>query len=46
MTELCEVVMYIVPINSTRNGLGELVIDSGEYEATAFGTKRTKWKAR
>jgi hypothetical protein len=33
-------------INSTRNGLGDLVIDSGEYEQTAFGTKRTKWQAR
>lgn len=32
-------------INSTRNGLGALIVDSGEYEATAFGTKRTKWKA-
>lgn len=30
-------------INSTRNGLGELVIDSGDYEETAWGTKRTKW---
>jgi hypothetical protein len=33
-------------INSTRNGLGDLVVDSGEYEQTAFGTKRTKWGVR
>ena len=33
-------------INSTRNGLGELVEDSGQYEETPFGTKRTKWRAR
>lgn len=33
-------------INSTRNGLGDLVVDSGEYEQTAWGTKRTKWQAQ
>ena len=33
-------------INSTRNGLGELVIDSGEVEHTEFGTSRTKWRVR
>jgi hypothetical protein len=33
-------------ICSTRNGLGELIEDAGEYETTAWGTKRTKWRAR
>lgn len=33
-------------INSTRNGLGDLVTDSGEYESSEWNTKRTKWKAR
>lgn len=32
-------------INSTRNGLGDLIVDSGQYESTSWGTKRTKWKA-
>lgn len=32
-------------INSTRAGLGELVVDSGEVETSEWGTKRTKWKA-
>lgn len=31
-------------INSTRNGLGDRVVDSGQYEETAWGTKRTKWR--
>ncbi len=31
-------------INSTRNGLGDLIEDSGEYEPTPFGTKRTRWR--
>lgn len=35
----------ISSINSTRNGLGPLVVDSGTYEETAFRTKRTKWRA-
>lgn len=30
-------------INSTRNGLGEVIQDSGLYEQTPFHTKRTKW---
>jgi hypothetical protein len=30
-------------INSTRNGLGVLIVDSGEYEDTAWRTRRTKW---
>jgi hypothetical protein len=33
-------------INSTRNGLGALIVDAGTYEETAFGTKRTQWKVR
>ena len=33
-------------INSTRNGLGDLIVDSGTYELTAFHTKRTKWGIR
>ena len=33
-------------INSTRAGLGDLVVDSGEVEVTDWHTKRTKWKAR
>lgn len=33
-------------INSTRNGLGEVIVDSGEYELTAWKTKRTKWRVR
>jgi len=33
-------------INSTRNGLGDLIIDSGGYDETPFGTKRTKWTVR
>lgn len=32
-------------VNSTRNGLGDLIEDSGEYETSEYGTKRTKWKA-
>ena len=31
-------------ICSTRNGLGALVTDSGTYEHTDFGTKRTRWR--
>lgn len=30
-------------INSTRNGLWDRVIDSGQVEETKFGTKRTQW---
>jgi len=33
-------------INSTRNGLGDLIVDSGEYELTQWQTKRTKWGVR
>lgn len=32
-------------INSTRNGLGNLIEDSGDYELTQWQTKRTKWRA-
>lgn len=30
-------------MNSTRNGLGDLIVASGSTEATTFGTKRTRW---
>lgn len=30
-------------LNSTRNGLGDLIVDSGEVEITPWHTKRTKW---
>lgn len=30
-------------MNSTRNGLGNLVIPSGSFETTEFGTRRTRW---
>lgn len=33
-------------INSTRAGLGELIVASGEYEETHWRTKRTKWGVR
>lgn len=36
---------YPGSICSTRNGLGRFVVDSGEYQVTDFGTKRTLWKA-
>lgn len=36
----------ISSICSTRNGLGDLVVESGEYEITAWNTKRVKWRAR
>lgn len=30
-------------INSTRNGLGLLVVASSEFEHTSWGTKRVRW---
>jgi len=30
-------------VNSTRNGWGAAVVPSGEYEQTAWGTKRVRW---
>lgn len=33
-------------INSTRNGLGDLIEDSGEYETSEYGTKRIRWGVR
>ena len=31
-------------ICSTRNGWGDRVVPSGQYEATEFGTKRVRWR--
>lgn len=31
-------------ICSTRNGWGQHVVASGQYEQTDFGTKRVKWR--
>ena len=33
-------------VNSVRNGLGDLVVDSGEYESSEWGTRRTRWTVR
>lgn len=33
-------------INSVRNGLGEVIVDSGQVEATPWGTKRTMWMVK
>lgn len=30
-------------INSTRNGLGNLIVASDQFENTPFRTKRTRW---
>jgi hypothetical protein len=30
-------------INSTRNGLGDLIVPSGSVEKTEFGTRRARW---
>lgn len=31
-------------MNSTRAGLGGLVVPSGSYEISPWGTKRTRWR--
>lgn len=31
-------------MNSTRSAWGEHVVESGEYERTDFGSKRTRWR--
>lgn len=33
-------------INSTRNGLGDLIEASDQYEQTPYRTKRTRWQLR
>lgn len=33
-------------INSIRHGLGEQVVDSGQWERSTFGTRRTKWMVK
>lgn len=33
-------------MNSCRNGLGDLIEESGNYELTDFGTQRTRWRVR
>lgn len=33
-------------ICSTRNGLGDLIVASEEYESTPFRTKRTRWMVK
>lgn len=33
-------------INSTRAGLADLVVDSGEVEHSEWGTTRTKWRPK
>ena len=33
-------------INSTRNGLGDLIEESGKYEVSEFGTKRQKYQVK
>lgn len=32
------------PLDWVRNGFGDRVKPSGEYESTAWGTKRVRWQ--
>lgn len=33
-------------INSTRNGLGDLVVASDQFEHTPFNTRRVRWQVK
>ena len=35
---------FVSSICSTRNGLGERIVASGDFEATQFGTKRARYR--